>query len=421
MSLKYIQFTKNANKEMLDLIEQIKENCGGKCDSTKVADQIKEVFLRDYAYIKYALDSSTIVAVTDKRGIISYVNDKFCETSQYNRDELIGNIHRIVNSGYHDHSFYKDMWSTILSGENWNGEVKNRKKDGSFYWVQSNIIPIINEHTNEIEQFIALRTDITKGKEAEEQLRKIIQNDFERTIRNLDNMVFKVKKNQYGECFLTLVEGKLSKLLDISEGLFDQEKISAFFGAELVTEVIDKCHAAFRGEKHSIKHHFNGLELYTTLSPIIENGRIIEIIGNTNDITILELAQQEIQHMDFHDDLTNLPNRRKLSKDMQENLDHRPEQSFAVLFVDIDRFKQINDTMGFQRGDKLIIELSTRLHLYMNGKGTAYHLGGDEFVLILENYKNDRLLVLEVQNILKLVEEPFLIEDHELIITCSIG
>ncbi|EKN68407.1 EAL domain-containing protein [Schinkia azotoformans] len=417
MALPFTQFSQNANKEMLNLLRQLGDND----QTSEIGEKIREIFLREYAFIKDALDSSTIVAVTNKAGIIAYVNDKFCEISQYSREELIGSTHRLLNSGYHSPNFFKEMWTTILSGKIWCGDVKNLKKDGSYYWVHTNIIPIINNVTNQVEQFIALRTDITKGKEAEEELRKVIQNDFERTIRSLDNMVFKIKKDRYGDFIITLVEGKLSKLLDISEGIFDQKRIEDFFGTEMANEALRKCEAAFRGEKHSIKHHYNGIELYTTLSPIIENGTIIEIIGNSNDITLLELAQKEIHHLAYHDDLTDLPNRRKLTKDLQEKLNHISNQKFAALFVDIDRFKQINDTLGFNRGDKLILELSQRLKQFISGLGTIYRSSGDEYVIILEKYKNDSILSRQVQELLKIVEEPMLIDGYELMITCSVG
>ncbi|MEC1742060.1 sensor domain-containing protein [Schinkia azotoformans] len=417
MALPFTQFSQNANKEMLNLLRQLGDND----QTSEIGEKIREIFLREYAFIKDALDSSTIVAVTNKAGIIAYVNDKFCEISQYSREELIGSTHRLLNSGYHSSNFFKEMWTTILSGKIWCGDVKNLKKDGSYYWVHTNIIPVINNVTNQVEQFIALRTDITKGKEAEEELRKVIQNDFERTIRSLDNMVFKIKKDRYGDFIITLVEGKLSKLLDISEGIFDQKRIEDFFGTEIANEALRKCEAAFRGEKHSIKHHYNGIELYTTLSPIIENGTIIEIIGNSNDITLLELAQKEIHHLAYHDDLTDLPNRRKLTKDLQEKLNHISNQKFAVLFVDIDRFKQINDTLGFNRGDKLILELSQRLKQFISGLGTIYRSSGDEYVIILEKYKNDSILSRQVQELLKIVEEPMLIDGYELMITCSVG
>lgn len=120
--------------------------------------------------VRLALDRHAIVSVADRSGAITHVNDKFCEVSGYERDELIGQNHRIVRSDHHPPAFYHGLWSTIASGGIWKGEICNRKKDGSLYWVESTIVPYLDDRGKPY-QYVSIRTEITRVKEAEERLR----------------------------------------------------------------------------------------------------------------------------------------------------------------------------------------------------------------------------------------------------------
>ncbi len=119
--------------------------------------------------ISEIVNAESIISVTDENGIIVHANENFCLISGYTLDELIGQPHRIINSSFHNVDFFKELWSTIKSGKTWKGEIKNKRKDGSFYWVHSTIVPIKNDQ-EQITHFISIRQDITEKKEAQASL-----------------------------------------------------------------------------------------------------------------------------------------------------------------------------------------------------------------------------------------------------------
>jgi PAS domain S-box-containing protein len=134
-------------------------------------EPLKKDLKRILAAYQDAINLNIICSTIDIEGNITYVNQKFCEKSQYSAEELIGQNHRIINSGHHPIALFKNMWLTIKSGKIWQGEVKSKAKDGSFFWLHSVIIPIFDDHKN-ITQFFSLRFPIDEKKKREEEIKQ---------------------------------------------------------------------------------------------------------------------------------------------------------------------------------------------------------------------------------------------------------
>lgn len=204
----------------------------------------------DLEFQKYAMDQHAIVSIADATGVIVYANDKFCGISQYSREELLGCDHRILNSGFHTKRFFEEFWATIISGKAWHGEIRNRKKDGGFYWVDTTIVPFL-DGSGIPYQYISIRTEITKIKETEavllsanEELERRVAHrtaDLEANTKQLEYYLADLtRKNEENEMFVHSVSHDLRSPLVNLQGFSRELEMVA---QDLRTTLIEgNCH-----------------------------------------------------------------------------------------------------------------------------------------------------------------------------------
>lgn len=388
---------------------------------TKQEDKLKALY-----DVIYALDQSAIVAITDPQGTITFVNDLFCEVTQYNRHELIGQNHRILNSGFHSKKFFHDLWEQIKTGHIWKGDMKNKKKDGSLYWVHATIVPFLNEK-GEPYQYLSIRTEITKQKYLEAEV--INSNEKYRLIaENSTDLLSLIEENgafQYvSPSFEKLVEDVLpfiekSTIYDwihIDDREFVRKEITTLFkrkkgATELEFRIQNK-----QGEYIDVEAKMNFIN-----APTFSNNSLLLIV--IRDIRIQKIIERQIYHLAYHDALTNLPNRRSFMNHLHnEIIDRKYSKSkLAILFIDLDNFKSINDQWGHEVGDLVLKEAAQTIQGAIRPTDMVARLGGDEFIVMLKDVEDQQELTKYVERILMKFQTPLLISEHEYMITCSIG
>jgi PAS domain S-box-containing protein len=276
----------------------------------QLLDSLKEI--SDY---KYALDASSIVAITDNKGIIKYANDNFCKISKYTEAELIGQDHRIVNSGHHPHEFMHNLWATISKGEIWKGEIKNKAKDGTYYWVDTTIVPFLNKNKKPY-QYVSIRTDITPRKEAEEQIRSL-NAELSKRVEEQSLLLIEANRemnrlfDKINEVFFSIdiINNRFLQISSSCEKVYGYSREEFIANTNLWKQVIleddlpliaENDTKLSRGEKllnlYRIKHKNGNIKwLEARVTPeLSEDKKLVRIDGVCYDVTERQLARKTI-------------------------------------------------------------------------------------------------------------------------------
>lgn len=258
------------------------------------ADAQLRMSLKEVNELKAALDEHAIVAITDPKGRITYVNDKFCAISRYSREELIGQDHRLINSSFHSKEFIRDLWTSIAQGRVWKGEIRNRAKDGSFYWVDTTIVPFLDDHGRPF-QYVAIRADITERKNAEQAIKESLREketllkEIHHRVKNNMQLVSSLLQLQSGyihdPAALTLFregQNRIRSMALIHEKLYQSASLSSIDFSEYVRSLVAILMRTYNTRSDAIALELNIASISLNLDTAIPFGLVLnELISNS--------------------------------------------------------------------------------------------------------------------------------------------
>ncbi|WP_415881757.1 diguanylate cyclase domain-containing protein [Neptuniibacter sp. QD72_48] len=371
--------------------------------------------------LSQAVEQSPVaVVMTDSDGVITYANPCFYRTSGYSKEEVIGQNPKFLQSGETDKEDYIDLWQTITSGKSWKGELCNRRKDGSLYWDKTSISPVSSEN-GEVTHYISVKEDVTAYKKIEERMRvattvfdaaseAIMVTDLNGAITMVNPAFYEITGYQSKE-----VLGQSPRVLN--SGHHDESFYKSMF------EELQK-NNRWEGEIWNRRKSGEVYPQWQTIAMVRdEDGEPLEYIALFTDISKRKEQEDEIRFRANYDALTRLPNRSLFNERLTQALVQAKREGaiLALLYLDLDGFKEINDTHGHLAGDKALQQISQRLTECVRESDCVARLGGDEFVVFLSGleFKYDAEVV--AKKIINSVQQPFAYEDVVLQMGVSIG
>ncbi len=365
-------------------------------------------------------NSHNNIVFSDRQGVIIDVNPSFTKLFGYTREELIGKSTRILESPRHDASFYSAMWDHITRDGSWFGEVWNRGKNGQDY-LESLYIKAVKGEDGRVSHYVGISIDITQQKLAQEEHRLatlVYQNSSEAmTVTDEHNRIIAInpaftRTTGYSEAD---VLGQDPKIL--SSNRHGPE----FFGA-----IWDDLNATGQWQGEICNRHKDGHEFieWVSINTIYnEDGTVHRRVALFSDITERKNAEAKAWSQANYDHLTQLPNRRLFHDRLEQEIrkSQRDGTFTALLFLDLDRFKEVNDSLGHDIGDLLLIECASRIKHCVRDYDTLARLGGDEFTVILSELHGPSDIERIASGIIERLSSPFLLDGQEAFVSASIG
>jgi diguanylate cyclase (GGDEF)-like protein/PAS domain S-box-containing protein len=372
--------------------------------------------------------AANAIVITDSHGTILWVNHAFTTITGYGKEEVLGKNTRLLKSEEQSESDYVNLWSTISSGKVWKGEIVNRRKDGTTYTQEMTITPVTPDVGNPANRyFVAIKQDITERKQAEEALlfkTALLEAQAETTIDGIlvvsesDHILLANK--QFGLHF-GIPNEVLSTRDDVivRKYVADQVEDSEAFVARV------KHLNGHREEKSRDELRLkNGKTFDRYSAPLVDsNRRYRGRIWYFRDITSRKVAEERVRYLAYYDALTELPNRTLLQDRLAKALAsaRRRKDKVAFLFLDLDRFKDINDSLGHAVGDLLLQEVAVRLKTWAREQDTVSRVGGDEFLIVLTGVREVGDAAVAAERLMDAMTAEFVVQGHSLGVSCSLG